>query len=215
MQAHIERTLVDHGMEVVPFATTAALIVAQSAQAFAAVLVEDSTLRISEQLAALQPNLAAQTALIVVGAGGAASMSSALLLGADDYAVTGEMASDHLVQRAIARVSVKLRASQKSVLKVGAYALDLAQGTLHSPSRQVRLTSREFALARLLFEQRNNVVPAEHVCQVVCGRVDAGAKRSMKQHAYGLRRKLQQVAAEDDEPLRIETLYGKGYRLSW
>lgn len=212
--AHITRALVAQGIEVVPFAAIGALIAAQAAQAFAAILVEDSASRIGERLAKLQPHLAAQTTLIVVGAGGAASISRALLHGADDYAISCERTYDHLVQRAIARVSVKLRASQKSTLKVGAYTLDLAHGALHSQGQQVRLTSRELTLARLLFEQCNQVVAIAQLCQALCGRNDAGAERAVKQHAYELRRKLQIVVPADGEALRIETVYGKGYRLA-
>ncbi|RZL89399.1 MAG: hypothetical protein EOP82_19985 [Variovorax sp.] len=127
--AHITRALVAQGIEVAPFAAAGALI---AAQAFAAILVEDSAPRLGERLAKLQPHVASQTTLVVVGAGGAANISSALLHRADDYASSYELASNHLVQRAIARVSVKLRASQKSTLKVGAYTLDLARGALHS-----------------------------------------------------------------------------------
>jgi DNA-binding response OmpR family regulator len=214
-RARIGRSLLDHGIEAVPFTTAGALIAAQSAQAFAAILVEDSAARIGERLGDLRRHLAAQTVLIVVGAGGAASMARALLHGADDYAINCELAPDHLVQHAIARVSVKLRASEKSTLKVGAYTLDLAHGSLHSQSLQVRLTSRELTLARLLFEQCNQVVSAGQLCQALCGRIDAGAARAVKQHAYELRRKLQGVVPADGEALRIETVYGEGYRLSW
>jgi DNA-binding response OmpR family regulator len=215
VHARIARALVEQGIEVVSFTTLGALVAAQAVQAFAAILVEDSTQRISERLATLQPHLAAQTALIVVGAGGAASISRALLHGADDYANSCELASEHLVQRAIARASVKLRASQKSTLKLGACTLDLARGTLHSQGLHVRLTSREATLARLLFERCNEVVTTGQLCQALCGRIDAGAERAVKQHAYVLRRKLQQVAASHAEPLRIETVYGKGYQLVW
>ena len=110
---------------------------------------------------------------------------------------------------------VKLRASQKSTLKVGACTLDLARGMLHSQGLHVRLTSREATLARLLFERCNEVVTTGQLCEALCGRIDAGAERAVKQHAYVLRRKLQQVASSDAEPLRIETVYGKGYQLVW
>ena len=212
--AHITRALVGQGIEVLPFATVAALIAAQAAQAFAAILVEDSAPR-DQRVAKLQPHLAAHTALIVVGAGGAANISRALLQGADDYAISCELAADHLVQRAIARVSAKLRASQKSTLKVGACTLDLAHGTLHSKDQQVRLTSRELTLARLLFEHCNQVMATGQLCQALCGRIDDSAERAVKQHAYELRRKLQRVAPPGGEALRIETVYGKGYRLTW
>lgn len=213
-QARIERAMTSQGIEIESFATASALIASQNKQAFAAILVEDSTQRIDEQLTQLRPQVAAQTTIIVVGEGGAASISRALAHGADDYAINCDMASEHLVQRAIARVSVKLRATQKSTLHVGTYSLDPAQGTLHSQGRQAQLTSRELALARLLFEQRNQVVSNDQLCRAACERIDAGAQRAVKQHVYELRRKLAHVVPAHGEALRIETVYGKGYRLA-
>ncbi|WP_280155828.1 winged helix-turn-helix domain-containing protein [Piscinibacter sp. XHJ-5] len=207
--------MTDQGIEVVSFATFDLLVAAQAVQAFAAIMVDDTAPRLDERLARLQPKFAAQTALIVVGEGGAASISRALLLGADDYAITCERATEHLVQRAIARVSVKLRGSQKRMLSVGSYRLLLAEGVLYSTGGQVRLTPRELTLARLLFERCNQVVTSETLCDAICGRVDASAERAVQQHAYELRRKLQQVVPRDGQALRIVAMYGAGYRLAW
>src|SRR5262249_51728667 len=157
------------------FASIAALGAALAAQAFAAILVEDHAPRIDQWLQALQPHLVAQTALIVVGAGGTVGMSRALLHGADDYVIDSDE-PEHLVQRAIARISVKLRASQKSTLQVGPYTLNAAHGALLSPTAHVRLTAREVMFARLLFEQRGQLVTSERLCHVLCHRADASAE---------------------------------------
>jgi len=211
--AHITRALTAQGIEVEPFSAPDAFISAHAEQAFAAILIEDSIARIDECLLEVEPHLEAQTALIVVGEGGAHNISRALLHGADDYAIRCELSSHHLVQRTIARIGAKLRASQRSTLKVGAYTLDLATAALQSKGRLVRLTSRELTLARLLFEQCNELATTEHLCQALIGRTDGSAERAVKQHAYELRRKLQRVVPSGGEPLRIETVYGKGYRL--
>jgi DNA-binding response OmpR family regulator len=213
-QARIALALAGNGIEAVPFDGADALVVAQAAQAFAAILVEDAVPNGDDPLSRLLPHVAAQTALIVIGAGGAASMSRALLRGADDYAINCEPAAEHLVQRIIARTRVKLRAARKSVLTLGVYTLDLAQGALWSPGRQVQLTARELSLARLLFEQPSQLVPNAQLCRALCGRVDVAAARAVKQHAYELRRKLRLVTPEGGEALRIETVYGQGYRLA-
>jgi DNA-binding response OmpR family regulator len=213
-QARIALALAGNGIEAVPFDSADALVAAQAAQAFAAILVEDAVPNGDDPLGHLLPHLAAQTALIVIGAGGAASMSRALLRGADDYAINCEPAAEHLVQRVIARTRVKLRTARNSVLTLGAYTLDLAQSALWSPGRQAQLTARELSLARLLFEQRNQLVPNDQLCRALCGRVDAAAVRAVKQHAYELRRKLRLVTPEGGPALRIETVYGQGYRLA-
>lgn len=213
-QARIAKALESQGIEVEAYATPAALIEAQGEQIFSAVLVEDATPRFDERLTSLQPHLATQTALIVVGEGGAANMSRALALGADDYAIHCDSAEEHLVQRAIARVSFKLRGTLRSLLKVGTYTLDPQQGMLSSQSGQTLLTARELTLARALFEQSDQVVSNEHLCMALCERIDAGAQRAVKQHVYELRRKLQRLAAAGQERLHIQTVYGRGYRLA-
>ena len=213
-QTRIARALAAKGIEVVPFTSVAALVGALSAHAFAAIVVEDHAARIDQWLTALQPQLMTHTALIVMGAGGATGMSRALLHGADDYVIDSDE-PEHLVQRAIARISVKLRASQRSTLQVGPYTLNIAHGAMLSPTTQVRLTAREIMFARMLFEQRGQLVTTERLCHALCGRVDASAERAVKQHAYELRRKLQQVVGDNADTLRIETVYGQGYRLAW
>ena len=211
--AHIAGALVAQGIEVAPFSAASAFIAAHAEQAFAAILIEDSMARIDECLLEVEPHLEAQTALIVVGEGGAHNISRALLHGADDYAIRCELSPHHVVQRTIARINAKLRASRKSTLKVGACTLDMATGVLHSKDRVERLTSRELTLARLLFEQCNQLVTTEYLRQELVGRIDGSAERAVQQHAYELRRKLQRVVPSGGEPLRIETVYGKGYRL--
>jgi len=213
-QVRIATALQGQGIEVEHFETPDALIAAQGEQAFSAVLLEDATPRFGERIASLQPQLSAQTALIVVGEGGAANMSRALALGADDYAIDCDLAPEHLVQRAIARVSFKLRGSVRSLLKVGAYTLDAQQGVLSSPNGQAPLTARELTLARALFEQPHQIVDNEQLCLALCERVDASAQRAVKQHVYELRRKLQRLGAPGREVLRIQTIYGRGYRLA-
>lgn len=210
--AHIAGALVAQGIEVAPFSAASEFIAAHAERAFEAILIEDSMARTDECLLEVEPHIEGQTALIVVGEGGAHNISRALLHGADDYAIRCELSSHHVVQRTIARISAKLRA-RKSTLKVGAYTLDLATSALQSKGRLVRLTSRELTLARLLFEQCNVLAPTEHLCRELVGRIDGSAERAVQQHAYELRRKLQRVTPSGGEPLRIETVYGKGYRL--
>ena len=217
-QARIATALETQGIEVEAFATPQALIAAQGEQVFSAVLVDDAAPRFGERLASLQPHLATQTALIVIGEGGAASMSRALALGADDYAIrcreNDDAARDHLVQRAIARVSFKLRGTVRNLLKVGAYTLDPQQGMLSSPTGQSVLTARELTLARALFEHCDQVVGNEQLCMALCERIDASAQRAVKQHVYELRRKLQRLTLPGHAPLHIQTVYGRGYRLA-
>jgi DNA-binding response OmpR family regulator len=83
---------------------------------------------------------------------------------------------------------------------------------IESRGTRLKLTIRETLLARLLFEGQGRVVPIERLCVEVCGSSDAAAVRSINQHVYELRRKLEQLPADGDR-LRIEALYATGYRL--
>ncbi|MBC7993007.1 MAG: winged helix-turn-helix domain-containing protein [Rhizobacter sp.] len=56
-------------------------------------------------------------------------------------------------------------------------------------------------------------MPIERLCIELFVASDATAVRSVNQHVYQLRRKLNQLAIDGDG-LRIEALYGAGYQLA-
>lgn len=199
------------GMEVSGYSDPAALVTAWRTQSFDAVVVNDDH-RIHHWLAALRANVPTQTAIIVLGGGGAPDMSRALLHGADDYATVSEGA-DRLVQRTLARAHVKADQKRSASLQAGPYSLDAFGRVLASPERQVTLTQREFAVARVLFESPGRLVTLERLSAEACEAVGTMVKRAIEQHIYKLRKKCSFVSSGLPAPLQIEAVYGTGYRL--
>lgn len=69
-------------------------------------------------------------------------------------------------------------------------------------------------LARVLIENQGRVMALDRLCKDLCARTDDAAKRAVKQHAHVLRRKCVLAAGSTLQPLRVEAVYGKGYRLT-
>jgi DNA-binding response OmpR family regulator len=213
LRSRVSDALMSMGIEVLNFAAVDALIASLHAQAFAAILVEDDEDRIGRWLGTLQNHADEPIALIAIGTGGAAGMSRALLHGADDYVVIGEGA-EQLVHRSIARISAKIQRSRRRKWRLGPYTLDSSRSSLMSPVGEVRLSPRELMLARMLAENHGRVVALEQLCEELCARTDDAARRAVKQHAHMLRKKCELAAGPTAQRLRVEAVYGKGYRLT-
>jgi DNA-binding response OmpR family regulator len=209
----VTEALVSMGIEVLNYATVDALLAGFHAQGFDAVLVEDFEDRVGHWLGVLQSHTDDSSALIVVGAGGTAAMSRALRHGADDYVLVEEGAAQ-LVDRAIARIGAKMQRSRKREWRLGPYTLDSARSSLASSVAEVHLPPRVLMLARALMENQGKVVALERLCEYLCGRTDDSARRAVKQHAHVLRKKCLLVAVSTAERLRVEAVYGQGYRLT-
>ena len=213
LREQVDAALCSIGIEVRHFSAVDALIAGLQSEPFEAILLEDSESHIGHWLGALQQHAAEPVALIVVGAGGAAGMSRALLRGADDYIVIGDGA-EQLVHRTIARASSKIRRPQAKLQRLGPYRLDSSLGTLASAAAEVRLSPRELLLAKLLFDNPGRVIALDRLGADLCGRSDAAARRAVKQHAHTLRKKCALVAASASQVLDLESAYGAGYRLT-
>ena len=213
LRSRVSDALTSMGIEVLNFAAVDALIANLRTQAFAAILVEDAEDRIGHWLSTLQAHADEPVALIAVGTGGSAGMLRALLHGADDYVVVADGA-EQLVHRSVARISAKIQRPRRRTWRLGPYTLDSSTGSLMSPVAVVHLSPREFVLARVLIEQHGRVVALDQLCEELCARTDAAARRAVKQHAHMLRRKCELAAGASAERLRLEAVYGKGYRLT-
>jgi DNA-binding response OmpR family regulator len=66
----------------------------------------------------------------------------------------------------------------------------------------------------VLIERHGRVVALDQLCEELCARTDAAAKRAVKQHAHVLRKKCELAAGSTVQRLRVEAVYGKGYRLA-
>lgn len=131
----------------------------------------------------------------------AADRTLGLDVGADDYLGkpfdTGEL---HARIRALLRRSAGRAAP---VLGSGPLQLDPARLTVTWQGRGVDLTRREFALLRLLMEQRGRPLGRETIQQHLYGWNADVASNAVDVHVHQLRRKL--------HPSVIRTVHGIGY----
>lgn len=142
--------------------------------------------------------------VILTARSGVEHVVQGLELGADDY-LTKPFAFDEL----LARVRARLRDSgtpDATTLTVAGHELDLRTRRLHLPGDRVEdLTSREFALAELLFRHPGQVLSREQILSQVWGFDYDPGSNIVDVYISNLRRKLGGDV--------IETIRGVGYRL--
>ena len=132
--------------------------------------------------------------------------------GADDY-VTKPFSIAELVSRvrAILRRRELDRAGRGFAFKrVGSLTLDLARHKVTLDGREVQLTPSEFRLLALLAEEPERVYSRREIMQHLWESTYVGDERACDIHISNLRRKLE---SEPEEPQRILTVRGVGYRL--
>lgn len=136
-----------------------------------------------------------------------------LELGADDY-LTKPVKLDLL----LAHVKAVLRrsdhqtaaASQDTPLTVGDLVLDPLAHTVTIAEHPVELRPREFALLHALAKHPNMVMTVEELLESVWGAEFIGEPQVVYVHIRWLRQKIE---AEPENPRRIITVHGIGYRL--
>ncbi len=142
--------------------------------------------------------------VILTARSGVEHVVQGLELGADDY-LTKPFAFDEL----LARVRARLRdrgTAQATTLAAGGSELDLRARRLHLADGSVEdLTSREFALAELLYRHAGQVLSREQILSQVWGFDYDPGSNIVDVYVSNLRRKLGADA--------IETIRGVGYRL--
>jgi two-component system response regulator RegX3 len=135
-----------------------------------------------------------------------------LEIGADDY-VTKPFSVAELVSRvrAILRRRSLDRAGRGYAFKrVGSLTLDLAGHKVSLGEHEVQLTPSEFRLLALLAEEPERVYTRRELMQHLWESSYVGDERACDIHISNLRRKLED---EPDEPQRILTVRGVGYKL--
>lgn len=211
----------DGGFDPSPHAQLHSLMATLRNQAATAVLLEDHDTLIDGWLAALRMQAGRPVPILVLGLGDSVGISRALQRGADDYAVIADGA-EPLVRRLRARIQSRSDGVRATSLRAGAYALHASTQSLSTGGREVSLTAREFALAWTLFENLGRVVSTQTLSTEIWGRSSDIGKRTLEQHVYKLRLKLnpgdrrarrEELDADPVAVPRIQTVYGVGYRL--
>jgi DNA-binding response OmpR family regulator len=133
-------------------------------------------------------------------------------VGADDYLV-----KPFSTEELLARVRAILRRAQKAAkplrtLALGDVRLDFAQQQAWRGRKLLHLTTKEFAVLRLLAEAEGEPVSRDRFLDAVWGYTAFPTTRTVDMHIATLRSKIEK---NPDKPRFIHTVHGIGYRLEF
>ncbi len=200
------------GFDCVHYASEVALLRALLRQEFALILIDfasvpsaDDTIlswlscrAISDTpVLGLSPVRDPQLTVLVIGSG------------ADDLLVRPFEAVE-LVARAKALIRRCSRRTVRRRLELAGFTLDRDNSTATFQGEPIVLTAREFGLAWMLFSSPGVYISRETIGTSLWSADSEVAGRTIEQHVYKLRRKLQ---LGQERGVGIRTAYGQGYRL--
>lgn len=127
-------------------------------------------------------------------------------VGADDYVVK-PFSFDELVAR-IRAITRRAPNVQGDILKLDELSLDTRSQIITIAGKPIDVTLREYALLEYFLRNQNAVVTREDILSNVWDRFYDSLSNVVDVHLKNLRKKLPKAYAK-----RIQTVWGKGYRL--
>ncbi len=128
-----------------------------------------------------------------------------LELGSDDY-ITKPYSPKELVLR-VKNLLKRVYAKETEKLKYDNYEIDLDKRQVFDGSKELSLTTLEFDLLVMLMQNRNKSFSRNNILESIWGHDYFGSDRVVDDLVRRLRKKMPK--------LRLNTIYGYGYRLSW
>lgn len=155
-----------------------------------------------------------RTPLIVIGSFDSRDgIEHAFSLGADDVVRSPVDRNELAVRIHLALRRVRSAAQPRSdddAIECGPYRLDRRAGLVQVHGREIRLTTREFAVAWLLFSYAGEYVSRQTMAGAVWGCTEDIIGRTLEQHIYKLRKKLDLGGPTG---VQLRTMYAHGYRI--
>ena len=129
-----------------------------------------------------------------------------LEMGSDDYISKPFMPRELVirVQKLLSRVYSSDKSGQ--VVTIEGYTVDMNKRLVNQSSEEISMTSGEFDLLALLINKKGGAVTREQIINILWGDNYFGSDRVVDDLVRRLRKKMPR--------LKVETLYGHGYRLS-
>lgn len=148
--------------------------------------------------------------LMLTAKGRVADRVEGLDSGADDYLV-----KPFSTEELLARIRALLRRNQRpnprcDSLRFGSVEVDLVKQIARREHQPLHLSSKEFAMLRLMAQSGGEPVPRERFLDVVWGFTALPTTRSVDNYIALLRSKL---GDDPENPRWIQTVRGVGYRL--
>lgn len=130
--------------------------------------------------------------------------------GADDY-ITKPFSMEELIMRIEAimrRISQDNKPVDQAIFKLGKFTFDARKQTLSDEEKQVKLTTKESELLRLLCNNANKVLERNFALKTIWIDDNYFNARSMDVYITKLRKHL-----KDEPTIEIINVHGKGYKL--
>ena len=131
-------------------------------------------------------------------------------IGADDY-ITKPFSMEELIMRIEAimrRISQDNKNADQTIFKLGRYTFDARKQILSNGDDQVKLTTKESELLRLLCNNANKVLERNFALKTIWIDDNYFNARSMDVYITKLRKHL-----KDEPTIEIINVHGKGYKL--
>lgn len=131
-----------------------------------------------------------------------------LEMGSDDYLAKPFLPRELVIrtQRVLERVYNKSNGPQNTIIHLTPYIIDEDKREIHKGHEIIELTSKEYDLALLFSKHKGQALSRQKIIDCIWGEDYVGTDRSVDDLVRRLRKKL--------PDLRIETIYGYGYRMT-